>query len=392
MKHTRFSLTIISALCAAGFSLSAASVDGPLFMGLGDLPGGIFISVARNISGDGTVVVGQSHSENGYEAFRWSLDSGMVGLGDLPGGYFLSSARAVSRNGSVIVGVGAPDFGPGDFSPSPGLEAFLWTEEAGMVGLGDLSEAQPGSRAHDVSADGAVVVGIVSTSGVENGSFGSGSALLWTEDTDMVALGELPGAPPYSEAYAVSGDGTVVVGVAGTAMGSYAAFRWTEETGLQALEPSPKEAPFTSGSTARAISADGQVIVGNTAILAELTGGDSRWTWEAYRWTEDTGVAPLGVLPGAQSSAAHDASYDGSIILGGSTTDDQYEPVLWDEFTGIRRLVDVLTEDYGLDLGAWTIRGAWALSDDGLVIVGQGINPDGNIEGWVACLRDKCFE
>lgn len=40
------------------------------------------------------------------EAFRWTSDGGMVGLGDLPGGRFDSFAIGVSADGSVIVGGG----------------------------------------------------------------------------------------------------------------------------------------------------------------------------------------------------------------------------------------------------------------------------------------------
>lgn len=60
----------------------------PFFQGLGDLHGGEFSSIANGISPDGSVVVGSSRSVNGIEAFRWSEQQGMVGLGDLPGGIF----------------------------------------------------------------------------------------------------------------------------------------------------------------------------------------------------------------------------------------------------------------------------------------------------------------
>ena len=42
---------------------------------------------------------------NGTEAFRWTEGSGMVGLGDLAGGSFYSVANAVNADGSVVVGV-----------------------------------------------------------------------------------------------------------------------------------------------------------------------------------------------------------------------------------------------------------------------------------------------
>ena len=117
------------------------------------------------------------------------------------GGLFNSSASGVSADGSVIVGKGASD-------ESPSV-AFRWTLQTGMIALGALGADLPGqmtfSRANAVSADGLVVVGW-STS-VEGGQ-----AFRWTQDEGMEGLGDLPGGAFGSEAYAVSADGSVVVG------------------------------------------------------------------------------------------------------------------------------------------------------------------------------------
>jgi probable HAF family extracellular repeat protein len=48
------------------------------------------------VSADGSVVVGYGNSDSGFQAFRWTEDAGMVGLGDLPGGPFGSTALGVS--------------------------------------------------------------------------------------------------------------------------------------------------------------------------------------------------------------------------------------------------------------------------------------------------------
>ena len=57
----------------AGLMLAVVSSagHGAVFQNLGDLPGGIFDSIARDISDDGTTVVGASQSSNGQEAFVW---------------------------------------------------------------------------------------------------------------------------------------------------------------------------------------------------------------------------------------------------------------------------------------------------------------------------------
>ena len=99
------------AVLAAAFILTAASPSNatPSFMGLGGLPGGAFESHGQAVSADGSVVVGRSDpKETGLvQAFRWTLDGGMVPLGDLPGGRFSSNALGVSGDGSVVVGISA---------------------------------------------------------------------------------------------------------------------------------------------------------------------------------------------------------------------------------------------------------------------------------------------
>src|SRR6266511_2244185 len=70
------------------------------FIPLGDLPGGEFNSVALGVSADGHVVVGQSSSILGFEAFHRSQVDGMLSLGAAPN----SAAAATSVDGSVIVG------------------------------------------------------------------------------------------------------------------------------------------------------------------------------------------------------------------------------------------------------------------------------------------------
>ena len=95
------------ALVFLGLVLAMAASGEPAFIPLGDLSGGLYESKAYDVSADGSVVVGRSRSSgiglaDGYEAFRWSLDGGMIGLGP-PGGQF-SQATSVSADGSVIVG------------------------------------------------------------------------------------------------------------------------------------------------------------------------------------------------------------------------------------------------------------------------------------------------
>src|SRR5436305_614399 len=85
--HMKIQVRWVGLLIGLGGTVSSAW-GGASFRGLGDLPGGRFESFPAGISADGKVVVGQGVSEaaGAYsEAFRWTLETGMVGLGDLPG-------------------------------------------------------------------------------------------------------------------------------------------------------------------------------------------------------------------------------------------------------------------------------------------------------------------
>jgi uncharacterized membrane protein len=169
------STALLALMVWIGLASPAAAVS---FTGLGDLPGGRFSSVASDVSGDGSVVVGAS----GSEAFRWTSSGGMVGLGDLPGGRFDSLAYGVSHDGSVVVGAGTP-FGEVEFGFEI-QEAFRWTWDRGMVGLGDLPGGALNSVAFAVSGDGSVVVG--------QGSGESGyEAFIWDETNGMRSLTRL---------------------------------------------------------------------------------------------------------------------------------------------------------------------------------------------------------
>jgi uncharacterized membrane protein len=116
-------------------------------------------SNASAVSADGSTIVGQSFAVQlvgqGYQIyqmkpFRWTASTGMVSLGTLPGAA-ITNANDVSGDGSVVVG-------HAHFSVTKQL-AYRWTESAGMQSLGDLPGGFESSVAFAVSANGSVVVG-----------------------------------------------------------------------------------------------------------------------------------------------------------------------------------------------------------------------------------------
>ncbi len=226
---------------------------------------------ASAISGDGSVVVGYGESLNGVEAFRWTATGGIQGLGDLPAGDFRSAAHAVSTDGRVIVGSGHT--GTTD-------EAVLWHSDGSIEALGHLPGGL-GAYAHDVSADGQVVVGIEGMSRTEV----LDEAFRWTRMDGMISLGHLAQEPRIVRTLSVSADGKIIVG----AMGDQA-FVWTLKRGMQSIWDILKSAGvdpagdgWTSLLKALDVSDDGRFVAGF---------GERRGNHEAF-------VADLGTVPEA---------------------------------------------------------------------------------------------
>jgi probable HAF family extracellular repeat protein len=355
----------------AVMAVRAAPAQTASFTGLGDLPGGPFISYAWGVSDNGSVVVGESYGASGQEAFRWTHEGRMIGLGGLSSSRLDSRANGVSADGSIVVG-GSESVGGSEDAPAS--EAFHWTETGGMVGLGYLHGRRSDSTrdflgsfsgsAADVSADGSVVVG------ESRSPYEFIEAFRWTQKDGMIGLGSLTGSFAFaSEARGVSADGSVVVGVS-----SNQAFRWTQAGEMVGLNDLPGGNFF---SVANAVSGDGSVIVGWSS--SELGA-------EAFRWTETGAMIGLGHLPGSFSNEAMGVSGDGSVIVGKSDSESGQEAFIWDMTHGMRSLKTVLIEDFKLDLIGWKLDIATEVSADGLTIVGYGTNPEGSTEGWIANL------
>jgi probable HAF family extracellular repeat protein len=128
---------------------------------------------------------------------------------------------------------------------------------------------------------------------------------------------------------------------------------------------------------ARAVSADGRVVVGYARSLA--TSGT-----RAFRWSADTGVQSLGVLPGGEAftgSQASDVSDDGSVIVGQSYSTAGMRAFRWTAGGGLT--------DLGLPPGqlANASAGNPIVSGDGRVVVGSLNTPSGPVHyafAWTA--------
>ncbi len=203
-------------------------------------------SVAWGISGDGRTIVGESSSPDEELAFRWTAGE-IVALGHLPGGKNESTAMAISFDGTTIVG---------HSNSQNGTEACAWTA-GGIKGLGSLDGDRFASRAFGVSADGAVIVG-------ESLSSNGPEAFRWTQQDGMQPLGDLPQGEFRSRASGVSADGKTIVGTATSDIG-LEGFILNSANGIRSLGRLMTQKGLAKGwrlCEARGISSDGKVVIG----------------------------------------------------------------------------------------------------------------------------------
>jgi probable HAF family extracellular repeat protein len=350
-----------------------------------------------------------------------------TGTGDLSGGRVFSECLALSRDGSSAFG----DSVTQNFDPINSIStACSYNSGAGLQWL-DYSYPNISTFAYAANQDGTVVAGYA----VIVPMYADIEIFRWTASGGIQILGDIAGGATNSTARGISADGNIIVGYGSSAASTATcgmcqeAFKWTAQTGIVPLGDLPGG---NLASAANAISADGRVIVGtgtsavgsapviwdDTGIhnLGYLPGGASGTCnavnhdgsvivgtsssvngTEAFRWTASGGMIGLGDLPGGPfQSQAWAVSDDGAIVVGQATVAGglfgagQSAAFIWDAAHGIRDLKQVLT-GAGLDLSGWMLTSARAISADGTVIAGIGINPNGDGEGWIATLpRAHC--
>jgi probable HAF family extracellular repeat protein len=332
----------------------------PSFRGLGLLNAGAnSYSMAAGVSANGSVVVGTSNNL----PVIWTAN-GIENLGILPssGTPVYTSAYDVSADGSVVVGTSLS---------SNQAQAFRWTASSGITALGGVATGND-SQAYGISSDGSVVVGYAEISQETE-------AVAWTESAGMLDIGGFSSANPSSIAEGVSADGKVVVGVGYATSNTLAGFRWTAASGIQNLNSNAAPGGIVTRG-AYAASEDGTVIVGE--------GGLANGTTEAFRLTA-TGISGLGTLPGfSSSSVALGVSADGSTIVGYASSAANSVAFVWNPVNGMQNLQQLLSETDGLNLTGWTLIDASDVSPDGQTIVGEGIDPSGFQEAWIATLPE----
>lgn len=185
-------------------------------------------------------------------------------------------------------------------------------------------------------------------------------------------MGDLPGGIYNSAAALVSDDGRTIVGTGTSAQGPEV-FVWEESAGMVGLGDL---AGGAFSSEPFGMTPDASVIVGEATSDLGI---------EAFRWTAAGGMIALGDLEGGiHQSIAFDVSADGTVVVGYGTRAQGPEAFVWDPKLGIRNLKEVLIAAGVSAVEEWRLTEATGISADGSVVIGNGTNPNGQTEGWVA--------
>jgi uncharacterized membrane protein len=357
-------LSIVSVIVCLFFTNPSFAAS---FLGLGFLPGQTS-SGAVGVSADGEVVVGNS----GNQGYRWTRDMGMVPLGNC-------FVTGVSGDGSTVVGFYINPY------PYPTRWGFRWREGEGLLPLGTLDPDYPWGEARAASYDGGIIVGL--TANWNHVVIHWTEAFLWTESTGMLGLGGLIHLYEYPEAGStangISPDGMAIVGSSTTnMMGESEAFLWSSGmSGLGVLPGGTHNRGSGAMDVSGAVPPFGYTVVGQSSCDKGS---------QAFRWNGNSGMVGLGYLSNVYyGSFAYAISADASVIVGDSYNDTgQSEAFIWKESGGMRSVKEVLEKDFKLDLTGWKLVSANDVSADGttIVIVGGGVNPSGQAEGWIAVI------
>ncbi len=310
---------------------------------------------------------------------------------------------ALSKNGTVM-------------AANYGGEIFRWTSAGGFVdlGLGDIYNSSIG-----ISADGNTIV--TGRTGVD----GNSNPAMWQKATGWVDLGHpaegctLDGS--WGDAWGVSGDGSIVVGLAWYCPGAEG-FQWTKQDGMVGLGH-----PLRASSRATTISADGSTIVGfyedptqgfrrpvrwisgsTDMFLGDIPGeaiavssdgsqivgqaADSTGNGRAFYYTNSGGLTDLGVLTGntTDQSVAIGVS-DNGVVIGASINPFSWtsQPFIWSPKTGMRWLRAALVRNGAVLPSGMVLSNVLAISADGSTIVGLWYDANFNQGAWIAHLHSK---
>ncbi len=367
-------------LCAMAGLSTAQSAE---FFSVGQAPGGFDFSQAWGVTRDGSTVFGITSAEVGgvEEMYGFRFTGGVTEV--IPS-IVSRDLRGFSGDGSVIAGIAYRErpTDPGEYD----LTGWYWTSSTGPVDLWS-DTINWGSTANSVSRDGSAVVGMTNFYINFGAGYEFSDAYKWTSGTGVVVLPHL--FDMYrSEAFGVSQDGSIVVGYEQNFIEERFPVVWEAANSNAIRELFVPEGELGS-SIAVIVSDNGQHAAGFSLMAQDIFG----FREDAVKWDVASGSPTiLGETPAGFNGAVPAAiSNDGTLIIGTLNStfffdNPEGEAFVWREGEGMRLLKDILEDDYGLDLTDWRLLTAKAMSEDGKTIVGHGLDPRGNMTGYIARL------
>lgn len=342
----------------------------------------------------------------------------LYGIGDLSGGATWSQVRAATKTGGVIYAVGSSSAN----GVTQGDTAIIWNSSTNTItAIPNLVTNNTGTTfitASDITPDAAYIA-----SRSRNVASGGGRQAVLVTTSGLVStdLGNPAGFSTPSSALSISDSGSVLYGVSLNSGSQQQATRFVPNVSAVAI-PFLNVGDTTSSVTARAVSADGNFMLGtsgtnvaggpgnhafiynhsNTSVnaLPELTGG----TWSQGLAMNSAGT--LALLGGDTATNANGVMYltDGSTvtvlgtpnaslglnIFGGMTADGSVVGMTWTGTTNQSFLYNpngwldfyTVAAGSGMNLTGWTSFGINGISEDGTLVWGDGIH-NGINEGYV---------
>ena len=259
----------------------------------------------------------------------------------IPGGG-LTRVYAVNANGTAAAGF-SEDASSND-------RAIRWTLSGGTQNMGLLPGGVFNSYAQAIDSTGTILAGY--------GDSGSTRAFRWTTTGGYQLLPIVTGFASFNQAYGMTPSGVIVVG--GSGIPSERAFLWNSTSPGSSLNLSVLAGQ--TSSSARAVSADGSIVVGFSGT-------------RAFSWASLGGMQDLGSLPGmvwarAEAISANSTStnFGGTVIVGRYNTGGGTE-------LGFRRTVASGMVALPLLSVNTTALRPRAVNGDGTVIIGQAVDP-----------------
>ncbi|WP_299275374.1 T9SS type A sorting domain-containing protein [uncultured Psychroserpens sp.] len=310
--------------------------------------------ILTDVSNDGSIAVGHNNMEN----FIWTEANGVTFIGGVEPSFYGGQTK-INGNGSLVAATRInPSNNLGELS-SYDITNQTWTSHGS---LGSSSQGSA-SSAWAISSDGSTIVGL----GWVNA--GSAHAIKWTEVSGIEDLGSTVSGQS-TRANAVNNDGSVIGGWQDNSDGIRQGAIWTN--GVQTLLTHSNNDPAAEVGT---LSDDG--------LWAGGGGQGSANNFQAWKWSQSTGIINIGPSPvNGWRGTTTGLSSDGEIAVG------YYRqwpgPAAFGRgfiHTESEGLVDLTDYAISLDID---VQGAilalpLGLSDDGSTIVGVTNNGSGFI-------------